>query len=204
MKKIIAAIVVIALAVIVGIGAGYYFSHRGSGPNGASATLSETEAQKIALDDAGLAEADVNFTQTKLDRDDGRQKYDIEFIASANNTKYDYEIDAESGAILSVDREVGRGGTTTANNSQPSAQTGTTTTTGSQAEGEITADEAKAIALQNAGIAETDVLYIDIDYDHDDGRTEWSVSFATQSTEYDYEIAAADGSILKSEQEPNR
>ena len=65
-------------------------------------------------------------------------------------------------------------------------------------------DEAKAIALQHAGVTEADALYIDIDYDRDDGVNEWSVDFATQDTEYDYEIAAADGSIMKSEREPYR
>ena len=184
MKKIIGAIAIIALAVIVGIGAGYYFTHQNSGsPQNASttsssATISEAEAQQIALEDAGLAEADVSFTKTKLDLDDGRQQY---------------EIDAQSGAILSVDREQGRD-----SNAQQN------TTTSPQAADEITADEAKAIALQHAGVTEADALYIDIDYDRDDGVNEWSVDFATQDTEYDYEIAAADGSIMKSEREPYR
>lgn len=200
MKKIIVAIAVVALAVIVGIGAGYYFTHQGS--SNVQALLSDTEAQNIALEDAGFSQDAVSFTKTKLDRDDGRSQYDIEFIVSADNTRYEYEIDAESGAILSVDRETGRNnGTTTANNN---TQQNNSTANGPQAAGEITADEAKAIALQNAGVAEADALYMDVSYDYDDGRSEWSVDFATQTTEYDYEIAAADGSILKSEQEPHR
>lgn len=200
MKKVIVAIIFVAIAVIVGIGAGYYFSDRGT--TNTTALLSEAEAQAIAIEDAGVTEADVNFTKTKLDRDDGRSQYDIEFIVSADNTKYDYEIDAESGTILSVDREQGRNSNTAANNNT-NTQTNNSTTS-PQAAGEITADEAKAIALQHAGVAEADALYIDIDYDRDDGVNEWSVDFATQDTEYDYEIAAADGSIMKSEREPYR
>lgn len=191
MKKIIGIIIAVAVIAIAGIAGGYYFTHQNSGTANAS-TISETEAQAIALEDAGLVEGDVSFTKTKLDRDDGRSQYDIEFIASADNTKYDYEIDAESGAILSVDRETGRNGSTATTNN---------TTTGQQAEGEITSDEAKAIALQHAGVNEADALYIDIEYDRDDGRTEWNVDFATQDTEYDYEINAADGSVLKAEKE---
>ena len=198
MKKIIVAIAVVALAVIVGIGAGYYFTHQGS--SNVQALLSETEAQKIALEDAGFSQDAVSFTKTKLERDGGRSQYDIEFIVSADNTRYEYEIDAESGAILSVDRETGRNNSTATNNTQQN----NSTANGPQAAGEITADEAKAIALQNAGVAEADALYMDVSYDYDDGRSEWSVDFATQTTEYDYEIAAADGSILKSEQEPHR
>ncbi|MEE0510323.1 MAG: PepSY domain-containing protein [Peptococcaceae bacterium] len=200
MKKIIGIIVAVAIIAIIGIGAGYYFTNKGSN---ASAAISETEAQNIALEDAGLTQNDVSFTKTKLDRDDGRSQYDIEFIASDDNTKYDYEIDAESGAILSVDRDTGRNGNTTANNGQQNntTQQQQNTTTGPQAEGEITADEAKSIALQHAGLAEADVLYVNVEYDRDNIHNEWSVDFATQDTEYDYEINAADGSILKSEKE---
>ncbi len=200
MKKIIGIIVAVALIAIIGIGAGYYFTNKGSN---ASAAISETEAQNIALEDAGLNQNDVSFTKTNLDRDDGRSQYDIEFIASADNTKYDYEIDAESGAILSVDRETGRSGNTTSNSTQQNntTQQQQNTTTGPQAAGEITADEAKSIALQHAGLAEADVLYVNVEYDRDDGRTEWSVDFSTQTTEYDYEINAADGSIIKAETE---
>lgn len=200
MKKIIGIIIAIALIAVIGISAGYYFTNRGST---AAAAISETEAQNIALEDAGLNQNDVSFTKTNLDRDDGRSQYDIEFIASADNTKYDYEIDAESGAILSVDRETGRNGNTTSNSSQQNntTQQQQNTTTGPQAAGEITADEAKSIALQHAGLAEADVLYANVEYDRDNGHNEWSVDFATQDTEYDYEINAADGSILKSEKE---
>lgn len=196
MKKIIGIIVAVAIIAIIGIGAGYYFTNKGSN---ASAAISETEAQNIALEDAGLKQNDVSFTKTKLDRDDGRSQYDIEFIASADNTKYDYEIDAASGAILSVDRETGRSGNTTTNSTQQNSNASQTTSP--QAEGEITADEAKSIALQHAGLDEADVLYVDVEYDRDNGHNEWSVDFATQDTEYDYEINAADGSILKSEKE---
>ena len=200
MKKIIGIIIAIALIAVIGISAGYYFTNRGST---AAAAISETEAQNIALEDAGLNQNDVSFTKTNLDRDDGRSQYDIEFIASADNTKYDYEIDAESGAILSVDRETGRNGNTTSNSSQQNntTQQQQNTTTGPQAAGEITADEAKSIALQHAGLAEADVLYANVEYDRDNGHNEWSVDFATQDTEYNYEINAADGSILKSEKE---
>ena len=199
MKKIIIAIAVVALAAIVGIGAGYYFTHQGS--TSVTDLISETEAQNIALEDAGFSQDAVNFTKTTLDRDDGRSQYDIEFIVSADNAKYDYEIDAESGAILSVDREQGRDSSSAQTDG---SQQNTTTTSNPQSAGEISADEAKAIALEHAGVAEADALYVNIEYDRDDGRTEWSVDFATQDTEYDYEIAAADGSIIKSEREPYR
>lgn len=203
MKKIVGIIVALALVAIVGIGVGYYFA----GGTNSKAALSEEEAQSVAVEDADLAKDEVEFTKTKQDRDDGRIQYDIEFIAKSTNTRYDYEIDAETGAILSVDRETGRGGNTQQpanNNTQNNAQANQgNAQNGPQAAGEITADEAKSIALNHAGVAEADAIYMDVTYDYDDGRTEWSVDFATSTTEYDYEINAADGSIMKSEQEPH-
>ena len=192
MKKAIIAIVVLAIVAIGGIGIGYYFSQQNTAPvqqgtnQSSGASIDEAEARQIALEDAGLTEADVNFTRTQLDRDDGRRYYEVEFIVSADNTKVDYEIDADTGAVVSVDREQGRD---------------TNAVTQQSAAGEITADEAKAIALEHAGITEADVLYINVDYDRDDGRTEWSVDFTTETTEYDYEINAADGTILQIENE---
>ena len=199
MKKIIGAIAIIALAVIVGIGAGYYFTHQNSGsPQNASttsstATISEAEAQQIALEDAGLAEADVSFT---------KQNSTATTAASNMRSNLSPVLTTPSTIMRSTHRAApffpltaSRGAT---------AMHSKSTTTSPQAADEITADEAKAIALQHAGVAEADALYIDIDYDRDDGVNEWSVDFATQDTEYDYEIAAADGSIMKSEREPYR
>ena len=62
-------------------------------------------AKSIAVEDAGQALSEVTFTKTKLERDDGRTVYEIEFFAG--DTEYEYTIDAASGAILerSAERE---------------------------------------------------------------------------------------------------
>lgn len=83
MKKIVGIIVALALVAIVGIGVGYYFA----GGTNSKAALSEEEAQSVAVEDAGLAKDEVEFTKTKQDRDDGRIQYDIEFIAKSTNTR---------------------------------------------------------------------------------------------------------------------
>ena len=58
-------------------------------------TVDEAAAQKIALEHAGVAAADATITESKLDYEDGRQVYDIEWYAGG--AKYDYEI-AAAGA----------------------------------------------------------------------------------------------------------
>lgn len=61
------------------------------------------EAKKIALDDSKLNENDVTYTESKIDFDDGKKIYDIEFIY--NNQEYNYEIDATTGEIVSYDKD---------------------------------------------------------------------------------------------------
>ena len=47
--------------------------------------------------------ADVTFSKAKLDNDDGRLEYEIEFFR--DGTEYDYTIDAASGSILEWESE---------------------------------------------------------------------------------------------------
>lgn len=74
-------------------------------------TITAEEAKAIALAHAGLTEAEVTFQKVKLDRDDGRSEYEIEF--RTDNLKYEYEIDAESGDVRSYDRETAKSPQTT-------------------------------------------------------------------------------------------
>ena len=63
--------------------------------------IGEAKAKSIALSHAGLSEDQVTFVRVKLDRDDGRWEYEVEFYKGG--TEYDYEINATTGAILSYD-----------------------------------------------------------------------------------------------------
>ena len=58
----------------------------------------------IALKQAGRKANDVTFSKAKLERDDGRWIYDIEFYVTGQN-EYDYEIDATTGNILDYEVE---------------------------------------------------------------------------------------------------
>ena len=65
--------------------------------------ISKAQAKQIALENAGLTESEVTFVRTHLDRDDGRMEYEIEFYC--RNMEYDYDIDAVTGAIISMDQD---------------------------------------------------------------------------------------------------
>lgn len=60
-------------------------------------------AKEIALSHAGLANNQVTFKRTELDFDNGIKKYEVEFYY--NNREYSYEIDANTGSILSYEQD---------------------------------------------------------------------------------------------------
>ena len=66
-----------------------------------TANISVERAKEIALSHAGLASNQVTFQRIELDFDNGIQKYEIEFYY--NYREYSYEIDANTGNILSYE-----------------------------------------------------------------------------------------------------
>ncbi|MCD8147424.1 MAG: PepSY domain-containing protein, partial [Clostridiales bacterium] len=119
--------------------------------------------------------------------DDGVQVYDVEFYTTT--TEYEYEINAATGAVVSHSQETISTGTT--------GTTGTTTTSGDI----ITSAEAKKIALNHAGVTESNAREMEVELDKDDGIQVYEVEFKSGTMEYSYEIKAADGTILDYEQE---
>ncbi len=71
--------------------------------NPSSKRMTRNEALKIAYKDAGVSEKDVILYKCKLEHDDGIYVYEIEFISSS--TEYEYEINAETGKIISEESE---------------------------------------------------------------------------------------------------
>ena len=65
--------------------------------------ISEEQAKEIALNHAEITSDKVSFIKVEMDVDNGTQKYDIEFYY--NNVEYSYEIDANTGDILSYERD---------------------------------------------------------------------------------------------------
>jgi uncharacterized membrane protein YkoI len=70
----------------------------------ATSQISPDEAKQIALKDAGVAEADARELKVELDSDDPTVHYDVEF--KAGGLEYDYDINVETGAIISSKSEV--------------------------------------------------------------------------------------------------
>ena len=200
-----------------------------------SRVMDRSEAMEHALSDAGLALADVTLTRQELQRDGGRNCYEIEFVSETH--VYEYEIDAATGEVRGVSiHALGTEGATASasqgqtGKGQPDAENGQSEPSGQQpgtAEGQSqpeggqpeasgqqpptagqtnpqsrpagaveTIDAAKAAALADAGLAESDVTFTKEKLDWDDGIAVYDIEFLTADTEYDYEIDAATGAVL--------
>ena len=83
---------------------------------------------------------------------------------------------------------------------QASVQTQAQTQAAAQNSGNISLADAKRIALQNAGVAESSAQFVKAEADFDDGVQHYDVEFLVGRTKYEYEIGT-DGRILKVEKE---
>ncbi|MGM9522619.1 MAG: PepSY domain-containing protein [Oscillospiraceae bacterium] len=155
---------------------------------GDSVTVTLDEAKTAALSHAGVSAGEAVFTKEKLDYENGVMVYDLEFYAAGY--EYDYEIDAVTGDVLEHDCEkddcekAGR---------VPAASTG--------AAAAITLDEAENIALSHAGVSADSVCGLKSKSDYEHGLTVYEIEFKSGGYEYEFEIDAADGSILKYDRE---
>lgn len=67
--------------------------------------------------------------------------------------------------------------------------------------GYVGVDAATQTALTHAGLQQSQLSYLEADYDYENGRMIYEVDFGAAGVEYEYDIDAATGAILKSERE---
>lgn len=78
------------------------------------------------------------------------------------------------------------------------------TTSGSASQSAyIGLEAAKEAALKHAGVSASDATFVEAEYDYDDGRMVYEVEFHVKGTEYDYEIDAQTGEVVKYKTEQN-
>lgn len=145
----------------------------------ANGEITLDQAKEAALARAGLTASDATFTKERLETDDGVRQYDLEFWK--DNVEYSAEVRASDGTILSWDVDYNR-----TNSNQ-------TVTAGSN---DIGVNKAKEIALNRAGLAESDVNFVKAELEMDDGVRLYEIEFRQGRTEYSAEVRASDGEIL--------
>ena len=199
--QVIAAVVIAALLLTGGVVSAAQVTEYGVHPvQEQQTTLTKEEAKTIALNHAGIAETEVTGLRIEYDVERGAQEWEVDF--RSGDWEYDYEINAETGAVLKGEKEYDppkAAKTQKPAETQPQAtEPSKTETTG---EKKLSADEAKAIALNHAGLQESQVKGLRAEYDGDDRVPEWEVEFYADGLEYDYEIHAETGEIRSWEKE---
>lgn len=145
--------------------------------------ISEEEASSIAL--AQVDGATEDELRINKDNDDNRNIYEVSILH--DGVEYDFEIDAQTGDILSQsserddDDDWDDGQSGSQNNNQNNS-------------GLISEKKASKIALgQVDGATESDLR---IHQDTDDGRTVYEGSIIYNEMEYEFEIDAQSGDII--------
>ena len=148
----------------------------GTGSSAASGDIGEDGAKAAALKHAGLTEDQVQNLYIERDWDDGRVEYEVKFLSGS--TQYEYEIDGATGSVQKGENKTLASGTSF-----------------------ISADQALANALSHAGLDQSSIRELEMDSDLDDSTPHYSIDFKSGNLEYEYEISATDGAILKFEKD---
>lgn len=156
------------------------------------AAVSQEEAQSIALEHAGEDAADVTFTKVKTDRDNGRNIYELEFT-TANDKEYEYDIDTDTGVILSWSYDAKYYMRWLENNPENSGVSGES---GTQAISGL--EEAQAAVLEMLGAAsEADVTWSYVSEKYRDGRLVYEGKLFYDSMEFEFELDARTGAWIE-------
>ena len=158
----------------------------------APGSISMETAKSIAMKDAGISGESVSYSSAKLDWDDGRQVYDVDFFSVG--IEYEYEILASDGTILKKkqDAEWGKNSGTPAGH--VAGQTGVS--------GTLTMEQARQKVAERIPGVDPAGIYIKEDYD--DGRLKYEGEAYYNQTKYEFELDAATGAFTDWEEETGR
>lgn len=154
-------------------------------PENTAGPMLQSEAEAIVLNHAGLTADQVTGLRTELDE---RWEYEVEF--RHGDYEYDYTVHAVTGAILEHDKEY-----------DPKPVAPTEPTVAPTEPERLTAEEAKAIALDHAGFTADQVRELEAELDFEGGIPVYEVDFEAGKWEYSYEIHAETGEILSWEKD---
>lgn len=182
----------------------------GTGGTAAAGDVTETEAASIAMEHAGVKEDDALSLRVSQEEEDGVAVYDVEFATA--DRRYHCDVVRSSGEVLNFSYNAVTSGDDQADDGAAAQTSGTQESSASAAQtddasaadaqqstassGAIDEAQARSIALEHAGVAESDAKFYRVERDNDDGRAVYEVEFYSGNTEYDYEISAETGEIL--------
>jgi uncharacterized membrane protein YkoI len=165
------------------------------------ADVTVDDAKKTALEAVGVKEDQVIFEVAAESTDDGVKIIEVEFFVPGE-VKYDFDIDAATGAILEQDMDLWEAEDDVEYAALIKSGGLESLASAVEAAGEITELQAKAIALKDAALGIGDVTFVKCKKDVDDGVTKYEIEFVTKDgIEYDFDISVKDGTILEKSSE---
>ena len=154
--------------------------NQGGNNQNITVSMTEEEARNIALQRVGKTSDQVTFTRVRIDRENGATVYDVYFYDTEK--EYELSIDVNTKEIVSYREDY--------------LSTGNQNTTTNQY---IGVEKAREIALNHAGLSNNQVTFSKVELDIDYGFATYEIEFYYNYFEYDYEINAVTGEILKYE-----
>ena len=173
--------------------------------------LTKEEVQQIVFSHAKVTAADVLELEVDLDEEDGAIFYDVEF--DDKNNEYDYRVDALSGKILydkaepketvPVDAKPAETAPTEAQpaETKPAEEKPAETKPATTTKKKIGVTKAKNAAFEHAKVKASDAWDVEVDLDTENGKLVYEVSFNAGGYDYDYDIDAYSGKVLRYEKE---
>ena len=167
-------------------------------------------ARSAAEEYAGTTAVDSVTAEVDPELDESPAHYEVELQTARGEFKY--LVDAYTGKVLSGQKDLlaavsASNETTKPSGQKPASASNETTKPSDQKPApsgtvqDIGYAKAKSIALNHAGLRENQAYDMDIELDDEDGKLVYEVEFKSGNMEYDYEIDAASGAILKHETE---
>ena len=160
-------------------------------------------ARTAAEQYAGITAEDSVAAEVDSELDESPAHYEVDLRTAEGS--FECRVDAYTGTVLSGQKDAlgasGASGASDASPVQGNAAKPSVVSEPAQS-GDIGYAKAKAIALSHAGVSENQAYDVDLELDDENGKLVYEVEFQAGSMEYDYEIDAASGAVLKQESEP--
>jgi len=143
--------------------------------------ISKEEALDLAYQYIGVSKESISYL--KVEKDIIDNKYEIKL--NDGNYNYEIEIDGKSGDIIDFEKK-------SISNVIPDGNGGQ-----NNLDQYKTKEEVKNIVLNHANINESNVAFTKVDMEVENGIMVYEIEFIYNNLEYEYEVNAITGDILK-------
>ncbi len=181
-------IIVVGILVVIALLVLLYFK---------TAFISKNEVKDIIAANMNVNSGDLYFEDIDFEFDKGVYEVEVYY----QNRGYEYKIDAKEGKVIYTDfRNINTNNSQNNSNNNNSNGSNNSNSNNQNSLNNVTAsislDEAKNIAVTNAGVDINSVEFTREELDHDNHTLVYELEFFYNNIEYNYEINATTGDII--------